>query len=74
MTIETLEISKSKKSERYFRDKIEIFIVLFDEHFARHLESHWRETWRHTGRRTVPRISLETFPPGQYKWNEKYSV
>ena len=35
-----LKISKSKKSERYFRDKIEIFIGLFDEHFARHFESH----------------------------------
>ena len=35
-----LEISKSKKSEQYFRDKIEIFIRLFDEHFARHFESH----------------------------------
>ena len=35
-----LKISKSKKSEQYFRDKIEIFIRLFDEHFARHFESH----------------------------------
>ena len=50
-----LKISKSKKSEQYFRDKIEIFL--------RHFESHWRETWRHTGRRTVPQISLETPPP-----------
>ena len=25
-------MSKSKKSEQYFRDKIEIFIRLFDEH------------------------------------------
>ena len=59
-----LKISKSKKSERYFRDKIEIFIRLFDEHFARHFESHRRQTWRHTGRRTVPQISVETpFPP-----------
>ena len=57
-----LKISKSKKSERYFRDKIEIFIRLSDEHFARHFESYWRETWRHTGRRTV-QISLETPPP-----------
>ena len=32
--------SKSKKSEEYFRDKIEIFIRLLDEHFARHFESH----------------------------------
>ena len=28
-----LKISNSKKSERYFRDKIEIFIRLFDELF-----------------------------------------
>ena len=27
------------KSEQYFRDRIEIFIRLFDEHFARHSES-----------------------------------
>ena len=53
-----LKISKSKKSEQYFRDKIEIFIRLFDEHFARHFESYWRKMWRHTGRRTVPQISL----------------
>ena len=39
MTID-LKISKSKKSEQYFRDKIEIFICLFDEHFARHFESY----------------------------------
>ena len=58
-----LKISKSKKSERYFRDKIEIFIRLFDEHFTRHFESHWRETWRYTCRRNVPQISLETPPP-----------
>ena len=55
-----LKISKSKKSEQFFRDKFEIFICLFDEHFPRHFESHWRETWRHTGRRTEPSISLET--------------
>ena len=53
----TLKISKSKKSEQYFRDEIEIFIRLFDEHFARHFESHWGETWHYTGRRTVPQIS-----------------
>ena len=53
MTIGTLK-------SQYFRDKIQIFIRLFDEQFARH--SHWRETWRHTGRRTVPQISLETPP------------
>ena len=35
-----LEISKSKKSEQYFRDKIEIFICLFDEQLARHFEIH----------------------------------
>ena len=57
-----LKISKSKKSEQYFRDKIEIFVCLLDEHFARHFESQWRETWRHT-ERTVPQISLETPPP-----------
>ena len=34
------KISKSKKSEQYFFDKIEIFIRLFDEHFARHFESY----------------------------------
>ena len=59
----TLKISKSKKSEQYFRDKIEIFICLLDEHFARHFESLWRETWRHTGGRTVQQISLEKPPP-----------
>ena len=36
----TIGTSKSKKSEQYFRDKIETFIRLFDEHFARHFESH----------------------------------
>ena len=35
-----LKISKSKKSKQYFRDKIEIFIRLFDEYFARHFESY----------------------------------
>ena len=30
MTIETLKIFKSKKSEQYFGDKIEIFSRLFD--------------------------------------------
>ena len=41
MTIEILKSpKKSKKSEQYIRDKIEIFIRLFDEHFARHFESH----------------------------------
>ena len=35
-----LKISKSKKTERYFRDKIEIFIRLLDEYFACHFESH----------------------------------
>ena len=34
------KISKSKKSEQYFRGKIEIVIRLFDEHFGRHFESH----------------------------------
>ena len=63
-----LKISKSKKSERYFRDKIEIFIRLFDEHCARHFESHWRETWRHTGRWTVPQISMETPSPPLESW------
>ena len=57
------KISKSKKSEQYVRDEIEIFIRVFDEHFAHHFESHWRETWRHTSRRTVPQIFLETPPP-----------
>ena len=36
----TLKISKSKKTERYFRDKIEIFSRPLDEHFARNFESH----------------------------------
>ena len=35
-----LKISKSMKSEQYFRDKIQIFIRPFDKHFARHFESH----------------------------------
>ena len=54
-------MTRGTLKSQYFRDKIEIFIRLFDEHFARH--SHWRETWRHTGRRTVPQISLETPSP-----------
>ena len=58
-----LKISKSKKSEQYFRDKIEFFIRLLDKHLARHFESYWRETWRHTDRRTVPQISLKTPSP-----------
>ena len=41
MTTEILKSpKKSKKSEQYIRDKIEIFIRPFDEHFARHFESH----------------------------------
>ena len=28
------------KWEQYFRDKIEIFIRLFDEHLVRHFESY----------------------------------
>ena len=67
-----LKISKSKISEQYFRDKIEIFIRLFDEHFACHF--HWRETWRHTSRRTVPQISLETPPPPPPESEEKRNV
>ena len=39
-------------------DKIEIFIRLFDEHFASYFEIYRRETWRHTGRRTVPQIDF----------------
>ena len=39
MTIENLKISKSKKSERYFRDKLEIFIRLLHEYFARHFDT-----------------------------------
>ena len=39
-----LKISNSKKSERYFRDKIEIFIRLFDELFVRH--RYHRFPWR----------------------------
>ena len=71
-----LEISKSNKSEQYFRDKFEIVIRLLDEHFARHFESQWRETWRHTGRRTEPSFSLETLPPPprpglEYLWQYK---
>ena len=58
-----LKISKPKKSEKCFREKFEIFICLFDEHFACHFASHWRETWRHIARRTEPPISLETPPP-----------
>ena len=64
-----LKISKSKKSEQYFRDKYEIFICLFDEYFVRHVESHWRETWRHIDRRTEPPISLETLPHSRVIYN-----
>ena len=39
-----LKISNSKKSERYFRDKIEIFIRLVDELFVRH--RYHRFPWR----------------------------
>ena len=56
-------MSRSKKSEQHCRDKFEIFIHLFDEHFVRHFESHRRETWRHTGRRIEPVIPLETPSP-----------
>ena len=44
ITLRALKISRSKKSEQYCRDKLEIFIRLFDEHFVRHFESHRRET------------------------------
>ena len=57
-----LKISESKKWEQYFRDEIEIFICLLDEHFARHFKSHWRETWRHTDG-TSP-----LSPSGQVTW------
>ena len=40
-----LKISKSRKSEQYFRDNFEIFMRLFDEHIPP-FESHRRETWR----------------------------
>ena len=55
-----LKISKSKKSEECFRDKIEIFIRLFDDHFARHLltrnvTSYWQAD--------CTTDSLETPPP-----------
>ena len=53
-----LKISKSKKSQHYFRDEFEIFIRLFDEHFVRLFESQWLETLPHTNRRTKPPISL----------------
>ena len=57
-----LKISKFKKSEQCFRDKIVIYIRLFDEQFACHFESQWRETWRHTGRRTVSEIPPPPHP------------
>ena len=64
MTIGILKNSKCKKSEQYFRDKFEIFIRLFDEHFTCHFQSHWRVTWRHTGRWTVTTDFLgDTTPP-----------
>ena len=37
-------MTRGTLKSQYFRDKIEIFIRLFDEHFARHFESHRRET------------------------------
>ena len=40
MTIGILKSAGSKKLEQFFRDKFEIFIRLFDEHFARPFESH----------------------------------
>ena len=41
MTIETLKSPNARNRNRlYFRGKIEIFIRLFDEHFARHFESY----------------------------------
>ena len=63
MTIETLKSPNPRNRNSNFRNKIDISIRLFDEHFARHFESQWHETWRHTGRRTEPQISLETPPP-----------
>ena len=52
MTIETFK-SPNASSEQYFLDKMEIFIRLFDEHFA----------CQELKTLTVPQISLETPPP-----------
>ena len=52
--------------KQYFFDKLEIFICLFNKHFARHFESHWRETWRHTCRRTIHRFPCRYLPPGSH--------
>ena len=40
MTIGILKSPNPRNRKKYFRDKFEIFIRLFDEHFARHFESH----------------------------------
>ena len=41
MTVGTLKSPNSRNlRNQHFRDKIEIFIRLFYEHFARHFESH----------------------------------
>ena len=55
-----LKISKSKKSEQYFRGQIEIFIRFFDEHFAGHFvilagRRYHRFPWRHPP--PPPRVS-----------------
>ena len=59
-----LSIVKFKKSEKYMREKFEIFIPLFNGNFASagHFESHWRERWRHTVSKTESLIPLETPP------------
>lgn len=59
-----LSIVKFKKSEKYIREKFEIFIRLFNGNFASagHFESHWRERWRHTVSKTESLIPLETPP------------
>ena len=59
-----LSIVKFKKSEKYIREKFEIFIRLFNGNFASagHCESHWRERWRHTVSKTESLLPLETPP------------
>ena len=59
-----LKISKSKKSEQYFGDKFEIFICLFDEHFARHFgKSLTRDVTSYRQADWTTDFLGDTFPP-----------
>ena len=62
MTIGTLKSPKTKKSEQYFRDKIEIFIRLFDEHFARLWKSLTRDVTSYWQADCTTDFLGDTFP------------